>query len=72
MLNKKSIEKLLEMPDDRLQSMIRILLAGTGIDVKNKKFDETTVRRIRSVLNEITDDDLERIEILMQRYRDGG
>jgi len=72
MINKKSIDKLLEMPDERLLAMLKLLLGGTGIDISGKKFDHETIRRIRAVLQEITDEDLERIDTLMQRYRDGG
>ena len=72
MMNKKSIDKLLEMPDDRLMTMMKLLLGSTGIDVSARKFDETAVRRIRAVLREVTDEDLARIEVLMQRYREGG
>lgn len=72
MINKKSIDKLLEMPDDRFCSMLKLLLAGAGVDTSGKKFDEKTVGKIRAVLEEINEDDLERIDILMQRYRDGG
>lgn len=71
MLNKNAIDKLLEMPDERLIPMIRLLLAGAGMDTSGKKFDEKNVRRIRAVLREVTETDLERIDTLMQKYREG-
>lgn len=72
MLNKKSIDKLLEMPDDRLLAMLKLLLGSTGVDVSGKKFDESIVRKIRAVLKEVTEEDLARIDVLMQRYKEGG
>ena len=72
MINKNAIDKLLEMPDDRLSAMLKLMLGSTGIDMGGKKFDAKTVRKIRNVLEEITEEDLSRIEVLMQRYRDGG
>ena len=72
MINKKSIDKLLEMPDDRMLAMLKLLLGSTGMDVSGRRFDETSVRKIRAVLSEITDDALARIDVLMQRYREGG
>ncbi|MBQ7933134.1 MAG: hypothetical protein IKI93_15360 [Clostridia bacterium] len=72
MINRKSIEKLLEMPDDRLLTMLKLLLGSTGVDVSGKKFDESAVRRIRAVLEEVNDEDLQRIDVLMKRYREGG
>ena len=72
MLNKKSIDKLLEMPDDRFLAMLKLLLGSTGVDVSGRKFDERTVRKIRAVLYSVTEEDLERIDTLMQRYKEGG
>ncbi|MBQ3637962.1 MAG: hypothetical protein II953_06320 [Clostridia bacterium] len=72
MLTKKNIDKMLEMPDDRLGSMIRLTLAAAGADTSNLKLDETAIRRIRAVLTEVTDADLERAATLMERYRTGG
>ena len=72
MINRKSIDKLLEMPDDRLMTMLKLLMGSTGVDVSGKKFDESTIRKIRAVLEEVTDEDLERIDVLMKRYREGG
>ena len=72
MINKKSIDKLLEMPDDRFLAMLKILLTSTGVDVSGKKFDEKTVKKIRAVLRAVTEEDLERIDTLMQRYKEGG
>ena len=39
MLTKKNIDKMLEMPDDRLGSMIRLTLAAAGADTSNLKLD---------------------------------
>ena len=51
MLTKKNIDKMLEMPDDRLGSMIRLTLAAAGADTSNLKLDETAIRRIRAAGN---------------------
>ncbi len=72
MINKKAIDKLLEMPDDRFLAMLKILLGSTGMDMSGKQFDEKTVRKIRAVLREVTDEDLKRVDALMQRYKEGG
>jgi len=72
MINKKSIDKLLEMPDDRFLAMMKLLLGSTGVDISDRKFDEKNVRKIRAVLKEVTDEDLIRIDTLIQRYREGG
>lgn len=72
MLNKAAINKMLEMPDDRLLAMLKIILSGTGMDLGGKKIDEKTVRRIRALLSEITDEDIGRFTELAERYKNGG
>lgn len=72
MLNKAAINKLLEMPDDRLLAMLKIILSGTGMDLGGKKVDEKTVKRIRALLSEVTDEDIGRFTELAERYKNGG
>lgn len=72
MINKATINKMLEMPDDKLAAMLKIVLSTSGIDTGGKKPDEKTVRKLRSVLAEITDDDIERAMYLIDRYKRGG
>jgi hypothetical protein len=72
MLTKKNIDKMLELPDDRLAAMLKLTAAASGADTSNMKLDAKTVRKIRAVLSEVTDADLERASVLMERYRKGG
>ncbi len=72
MLTKKNIEKMLELPDDRLAAMLKLTAAASGADTSNMKLDAKTVRKIRAVLSEVTDADLERASVLLERYRKGG
>ena len=60
------------MPDDKLITMLRIVLSGTGVDIPAKKVDAKTVSKIRAVLSEVTDDDIERVMYLADRYKNGG
>lgn len=70
--NKKTIEKMLEMPDDRLLAMLKIVLGSAGIDLGKKSPDAKTVKKIRALLSEITDEDIARVTYLAERYRNGG
>lgn len=72
MINKSNIDKMLEMPDDKLCMMLKVILSGMGVDVSDKKFDEKSVRKIRALLEEVTDEDIERITYLANRYKHGG
>ena len=72
MINKSMIDKMLEMPDERLLAMLRIVLGSAGIDIGKKAPDAKTVRRIRALLSEITDEDIKRVTYLADRYKNGG
>ena len=72
MFNKKMIDKMLEMSDERLLAMLKIVLASAGIDLGKKMPDAKTVRKIRALLGEITDADIERVTYLADRYKNGG
>ncbi|MBO4931044.1 MAG: hypothetical protein J6N32_13200 [Clostridia bacterium] len=78
MINKSLIDKMLAMPDDKLLAMMKIILSGSGItlsgdkDKKGKTVDEKTLRKLRSVLAEITDGDIERVTYLAEVYQNGG
>ena len=72
MINKSMIDKMLEMPDDRFLAMLKIVLAGAGIDLGKKTPDAKTVKRLRALLSCITDEDIERVTYLAQCYKNGG
>ena len=68
MLNKNAIEKMLEMPDDNFIMMLNLVLGSAGIDMGSKKIDGKTVKKIRALLKEVTDDDIARLTYLVGVY----
>ncbi len=68
MLNKNAIEKMLEMPDDKFIMMLNLVLGSAGIDMRSKKIDGKTVKKIRALLKEVTDDDIARLTYLVGVY----
>ena len=72
MITKKTIDQMLALPDDRMAAMLRMILSAAGADTSGMKFDERTVRRLRAVLGELTENDLARISTLADRWRTGG
>jgi len=73
-INKAMIDRMLEMPDDRLLVMLKLVMSGSGIETTGKSMnpmDEKTVRKLRRVLAEITDGDIERITHLTEVYKNG-
>lgn len=71
MINKSMIDKLLEMPDDKMLMMLKVVMSSAGIDMSGKKFDEKSIRKIRALLSEITDSDIDRISSLVDIYKNG-
>lgn len=72
MINKAAINKMLEMPDDKLVSMLKFVMSASGVDMGDKRLDESTVRKLRGVLCEVTDEDIARAMFLIDRYKRGG
>ena len=68
MLNKNAIEKMLEMHDDKFIMMLNLVLGSAGIDMGSKKIDGKTVKKIRALLKEVTDDDIARLTYLVGVY----
>ena len=74
MLNKAAVDKLLEMPDDKLLPMLRFLLTGLGADDPDrylKRLDQKTLPKLRRTLTEVSERDLERLSYLMEVYKNG-
>ena len=72
MINKAMIDKMLALPDDKMLLMLKIALSGAGVDIPSNKIEANTVSKIRSLLAEMTDDDLGRLTYLAERFRSGG
>ena len=71
MINKKNIDKLLEMPDERLWAMLKLVLGGSGINIGGGEMNPKTVRKLRALLSEVTDSDIERVLYLADIYKRG-
>ena len=72
MLNKAMINNMLGMPDEKLTTMLKVVLSATGIDLGGKNLDEKTVRRLRALLSEVTDADIQRATYLIDKFKRGG
>ncbi len=70
MLDKKSVEMLLRLPDEHLILIIKKLASDAGVDVKNINITKEQLGGIRSALSLATDSDLQRASELLQNYRD--
>lgn len=72
MIRKAAINKMLELPDDKLVMMLRLVMGGAGMELPAKKIDGKSVQKLRALLEEITDSDLERLDTLVSVWKKGG
>lgn len=59
--DRDALEKVLQLNDRQLSSLINRLAAESGIDPAEFNIDPTSIESIRSALRSATDDDLRRI-----------
>ncbi len=71
MINKAAIDKMLQMPDEKLMPMLSLLLGSSGFELGDKKLDKKRMKKLRALLTEITDGDIERIMYLSKIYNSG-
>lgn len=69
MVDKKMIDQLLMLPDEQLLQMVQLLMVGKSDGMPGKLPDAVTMRRIRAVLEALTDGDLSRIATLVAVYQ---
>ncbi len=67
-LDKKNLDRLLRLDDDRLRGVLRGLLAEYGVDVNRVPLDRMDMGALRAVLQSATDEDITRF---MQMFAGG-
>ena len=67
-IDKKAIESLLSLPDDKHVMMLRVISKG---EYPKKDPDPTTLSGLRAMLNEVTEYDLDRASELISIYKNG-
>ena len=60
-IDRQALEKLLEMNDRQLKTVITRLAAQSGIDPKEFNINTGSIESIRTALSTATDEDLKRI-----------
>lgn len=69
-LEKKMIDQLLALPDDKLWQMVQLLAVGNGVKLGDKAPNPGSMRKLRAVLEAVTDDDIGRVVELITLYKD--
>lgn len=68
-LDKKMIDQMLSLPDDKLWQMFQLLSMGSGLKMGDKAPDPAGMRKLRAVLEDITDADIARVLGLIDLYK---
>ena len=68
-LDKRMIDQMLSLPDDKLWQMFQLLSMGSGLKMGEKAPDPAGMRKLRVVLEEITDDNIGRVLELIDLYK---
>jgi len=68
-LDKKMIDNMLALPDEKLWQMLKLLLSANGAGTTEKNMDPTSMRKLRAVLTAVTDEDIERVMTFMDLYK---
>ncbi|MBE6614874.1 MAG: hypothetical protein E7631_06185 [Ruminococcaceae bacterium] len=68
-LEKKMIDQMLALPDDKLWQMFQLLSMGSGLKVGDKVPEPSGMRKLRAVLEAVTDSDIGRVMELIEIYK---
>ena len=68
MIDKKTLDALLNLPDDKLMQMLKIAVGG---DIPIKDVSPSTVAGLRDVLGKVTNEDISRAIELLSIYKNG-
>ncbi len=69
-IDKRTVDKIAGMPDDRLWKMILSLGASKGIDLSSIKVSSTELDKIRTALTQMTDEDIVRAMEILEACKD--
>lgn len=70
-IDKKTLDMLSSLPDDKLWQMLSLIASASGIRMPREKPDEKTVAGIRHALTELSDGDIDRAAKLFEKYKEG-
>ena len=68
-IDKKIIDNMLALPDEKLWQMLKVLMVANGANVSDKTMNPASMRKLRAVLSAVTEYDIERVTTLMDLYK---
>lgn len=70
-LDKKTLDSLAALPDEKLWSMIRIIAMSVGVSIPDKMPDADKMAGFRAAISDVGDGDISRAMELIDIYKGG-
>lgn len=68
-IDKKTIDSMLALPDDRFAQMVRLVAAASGHSLRDGQPDSAAILGLRGLLRQVTEGDVKRASELLQIYK---
>jgi len=68
-LDRKTVQMLSAMPDDRLWHTLHFLAAGAGVEIAERKWRRVDWDALRYTLSTVTEEDISRINCITETYK---
>ncbi len=70
-IDKKTLDMLASLPDDKLWQMVSVIASTSGIRLPSSKPDEKTMTGLRCAVSELSDEDIDRATKIFSKYKEG-
>ena len=70
-IDKKTIDMLASMPDDKLWQMLSVIASASGVRLPADRPDSKTMSGLRHAVTELSDTDISRATELFSKYKEG-
>ncbi len=71
MIDKRTLNYISGLPDDKLEQMVRLFASGCGVELSKKRLDRRTVAGLRCAAEAVTEADIARVSELIDVYKKG-
>ena len=68
-IDKKMLDAMSALPDDKLWAMLRIVSAAAGLSLPERMPDAAQMKNLRAAISEVGDDDIKRAAELAAIYK---
>ena len=70
-IDKKTLDMLSSLPDDKLWQMLSVIASASGVRLPSDKPDAKAMAGLRCAVSELSDGDITRATELFSKYKEG-